>query len=853
LRVLLRLVTLRYLQSAPGRSLLTLFGIMLGVAVVYAIDVVNTSVTHAFRSTIDKVAGKTALVVGAGTGVDEEWLETIQKLPGVAAAAPMIEQSARDEKSHTQLMVLGVDTVTDTQVREYDVQSDDLTVSDELEFMNDPRAVIVTTRFAQRVGVKVGDTLRLDTVNGSTDFTIRGTLGACGPAAMFGGDLVLMDVFAAQMAFGRGKRFDHIDVVPDEGVAVDVLKARIERALSGKASVTRPQRRSQEIERLLAGFTLGLSLIGLVAMFVGGFIVYNSLSIAVAQRRHEIGIWRALGATRSQMLLVFLAEGVLMGGVGAAAGLVFGMLMASSVLHVVSGAISALYVNIQLERLSISSRDMLSAVCLGVTAALVAAFFPARRAACVEPALVMRKNTSGEAAAFASTRSALGLAGAAALVAAVVAYLAHVRKDYLLGYAVSAICALVVGFIASPLTLTVGRLARRVARARAASPAVGLGIVSFIRNSGRNSVAIAAFGIGLANVVNTDTFVGSMKHSTARWFDRAARADLLVFAGQKVQANVERPMPESVGDELRTLTGIAFVDAFRLTTHTLDGRPFKLASHELEGYVEHNELPVVLGDLERALPAISAGTGLAASEAFVHDFGLTLGDHVKLQTATGPRSFEIVLVYVDYSSDLGILKTTRGVYKRFWRDELVDSYGIYLKPGASGDAVRSSITSGISKRHRLLVLSNQQYRAGFMDFIDSSFALMRATEIVAILVAILGIINTMLVTVMDRRTEIGVLKAIGAAGGQVKQMLITEGALIGVTAAIIGVCFGAIFSAYIVQELLRFQVGWELSWRPSGWVMLETCLLGQAVAMFAAWWPMQAAGRVEPANALQYE
>jgi putative ABC transport system permease protein len=851
LRHLLRLISLRYLRASPTRTLLTVLGILLGVSVVFAIDVINNTVASSFRATIDKVAGKTALNVGSGTGVDEALLERVRAVPGVAAAAPMIEESVHELKSDTQLMVLGVDTVSDTQVREYEVTADDLQLKDDLAFLNDPHAVIVTTRFAERVGVKVGDTLSLETPNGKSEFTVRGTLAARGPATVFGGDLLLMDVFAAQIAFDRGKRFDHIDVVPDDGVEVATLKTRIEQAIAGAADVSRPERRSQETERLMLAFNLGLSMLGFVATFVGGFIVYNALAIAVAQRRREIGTWRALGATRRQIMLLFLGEGLVLGAVGGVAGLAFGMFLARSVLKLVSGAISALYLNIKPDQLTVLPSSIVSALLLGLIAALIAAFFPARRASSVEPVTAMRKDSAGADAALATGKTSIKIACAALVATVSMAVAAHVYQNYLLGYAVSGMGALAVGFISPTLTLWVGNLARRLAPG--APPAMLLGIVSFVRSAGRNSVIVAAFGIGLANVVNTATFVGSMKYSVERWFDRSARADMVVFIGHKVQANIDSPMPESVGEELSQLHGVEFVDPFRMVRQTYDARPFKVVSRELERYLHYNELQVVAGDLQRALPRIQAGTGLAASEAFVREFGLGLGDKVTLQTGVGPSTFEIVLVCMDYNTDLGILSTTREVYKRLWRDTLVDTYSLYLAPGTDSDDVRSQITADLSKRYRLLVLNNAQYRAGVMSFIDGSFALMRSTEIVAIIVAILGIINTLLVSVMDRRREIGVLKAVGADQKQVQQMILTEATLIGLASSIIGICFGALFSAYIVRELLRFQVGWQMSWHLSPWVILEALLLGQVVTALAAWFPVRSASRVAAAEALQYE
>jgi putative ABC transport system permease protein len=851
MRQLIRLISFRYLRAAPGRTLLTLFGIALGVSVVFAIDVVNSSVMGSFRQTIDTVAGKTALTVGDSTGVDEAWLETVRAVSGVSAAVPVIEETARDRKSGTQLVVLGVDTLSDGNVRDYEVTADDVKISDDIAFLNDIHSVIVTERFARRTGVKLGDTLQLETVQGTADFTIRGTLAPRGPANVFGGDLLLMDVYAAQLAFGRGKRFDHIDVVPTAKTDVTILRGRIAHALGGKASVSRPQRRSEEAEQLVSGFQLGLSLAALVTMFVGGFIVYNALAIAVSQRRREIGILRALGATRSRILLLFVSEGVLMGTVGAALGLGFGLLLARGVLKMVAGTVSALYVTVDPEHLLITPRDLFVSVTIGVATAFAAAFFPARHAAYVEPAAVMRKKTDGSDVAFSSARASLKVGGATLLVGAIIALIAHVRENYLLGYAVSGICALSAAFLAPALALGVGNAARRLVGKL--DPAIMLGTVGFLRSAGRNSVAIAALGMGLASVVNADVFVDSMKHSTARWFERSTRADVFVFAGKNLRAKVDHPLPESAGQELSRLPDVELVDPHRMTRHTLNGRPFNLVSYEIERYVHYNDIPVVAGELTRALPAIAAGSGVAASETFTRVFHLGLGDHVTLQTPNGPRAFEIVLVYVDYSADIGILCTTRAVYKRVWNDELVDSFGVYLRKGASIDVARGRIAREVDRRYGLVALSNGDYKAQFMTMIDDSFALTRATEIVAVIVAILGIINSLFVTVMDRRTEIGVLKAIGADRKQIQRMLMTEGVLIGICATVVGLSFGTLFSAYIVKELLRFQIGWQMTWHLSASVVVEAFVLSQVVTWIAIWLPMQSAVKLDAGDALQYE
>jgi putative ABC transport system permease protein len=495
-------------------------------------------------------------------------------------------------------------------------------------------------------------------------------------------------------------------------------------------------------------------------------------------------------------------------------------------------------------------REIVVSVSLGVAVAIVAAFFPARRASFVDPASVMRKKNDGDSTSKSLTTS-LTAGGLTLLLALIMAVVAHIRQNVMLGYAVGGVCAFAAAFFSPALSLLVGNVARRLFGR--SDPAVMLGSVSFVRNAGRNSIAIAALGMSLANAVNADAFVGSMKHNTQEWFERSARADLFVFAGQNVKYKVDSPLPESIGDEIAKIPGVEFVDAGRTRQHTFRGKSFHLTAGVLERSRQYNHMPVVAGDVEQALVAIQAGTGIAASENFANNFHVKLGDRITLQTPSGDRTFDIAMVYVDFSSELGTLLTTRSVYKRIWQDTLVDAFYVYVGKGVDTSETRDKILATLGKRYRLLALSNGQYKDELMSLIDGSFTLSRATEIVAIIVAILGIINTLLVTVMDRRTEIGVLQAIGARRRQVQHMLMTEGALIGFAASLLGVLFGSVFSFYVVKELLRFQVGWQMSWQLSGWVLVETFVVSQIVAFISVWWPMRSAGKVDAIEALQHE
>lgn len=853
MRHLLRLVSLRHLSATPGRSIATIIGIALGIAVVFAIDVVNGTVMSSFRSTIESIAGKTTLSIGDGTGVSEELLETIKGVRGVASAVPVIEESVRDMKSQTQLAVLAIDTLGDSQVRDYDVTADDVKIEDDLAFLNDPHGVLVTRDFARRAKISVGDTLDLETSNGEAKFTVRGTLLPRGPAKAFGGDLLLMDVYAAQIAFDRGRRFDRIDVVGEKGVPVATLQATLEQALKGKLPVARPERRSEDAERIVAGFKLGLSLASFVSIFVGAFIVYNALAIAVAQRRREIGILRALGVRRTQILLVFIGEGLLLGGIGAVFGLGLGYFLAKNMLAAVGATVSALYLQVKPVDLVVTPEQIWFALQTGLAAAALAAILPAGRAASIEPVVAMHKHEAETAGAVKLRKRSLLLGVFFLFAAVVLAVIAHFLRNFKLGYAVSTLLSLAVALLAPWLAARVGKLIRGLAGAN--NPSARLGAIAFERNAGRSGVAIAALGMALASVVNAAAFLESMKHTTLSWFERSIRADIFVFAGKNVSARIDHPLPEALGDELRGLPGVAFVDGYRMVRKRVGDAPVYFASHDLLGRSvrKYDEMPVVKGDEKTALPEIAKGNAIAASEAFSHLFKVDLGDTIEVDTPSGRHTFRIDLIYVDYSSDIGVLTTTRDVYERLFMDSTVDSFGIYLKPGADPDVLRSEVAKRWGKQHGLLVIGNTDYKRELMGLIDRTFLLTRAIELIAIFVAVLGIVNTLLVNVLDRRTELGALKALGAVRGQLTRMFITEASLLSLCAAIVGTVTGAVFSLYITEELLPLQLGWRVTWKFSPEIVLETFVVAQVVALVAAVWPMRAATKIEVRDALQYE
>ncbi|HMC60299.1 MAG TPA: ABC transporter permease, partial [Candidatus Solibacter sp.] len=323
--ILLRLISWPYIRKHLLRSILTTAGIVLGVALLVGMQTANQSVLRAFNQTVDRIAGKAQLQISAGdSGFPEEVLERVQSLPQVRAAAPVIEASVDPGlKGQGKLLILGVDMTGDRSLRTYDFEnapndSDEDVMDDPLVFLAQPDSLILTREFADRNGLRTGSKIAFDTMEGRKQFTIRGILKAGGMAQAFGGNLGIMDIYAAQKVFGRGRRFDRIDIGLQDGLALAQGEAAIAKLLGPGFTVEPPSGRGRQFESLLGIYSIAVGISSLFALFIGMFIIYNSFAIAVTQRRPEIGILRALGATRGQIRTLFLAESSIAGLIGSA-------------------------------------------------------------------------------------------------------------------------------------------------------------------------------------------------------------------------------------------------------------------------------------------------------------------------------------------------------------------------------------------------------------------------------------------------------------------------------------------------------------------------------------------------------
>jgi len=849
--ILLRLISWPYFRKHLLRTALTTAGIVLGVAVFVGMHTANQSVLFAFSRTVDRIAGKTELQVTAGeTGFDEDVLDRVQAAPTVRVAVPVIE-AVVDTKLRGQgsLLVLGIDMTGDRSLRDYDLESgDEAVVDDPLVFLAQPDSIILSKEFADKNGIVVGSRVTLVTAAGPKAFAVRGVMKSTGLTSAFGGSLAIMDIYASQKMFGRGRKFDRIDLAVREGNTITEAERQLGALLGPGFQVEPPSGRGQQFEAMLAAYSMMVNISSAFALFIGMFIIYNSFAIAVTQRRSEIGILRALGATRRQIRWLFLGESAVTGVIGSLGGVLFGLLIARGIAASIGTLIADVYgVAQRTDEIATSPALLGAALALGVATSMIAAAVPARSAARVDPVQALQK---GKYQVLSAGESRLRAVLAVVFAAISIALLSFARNRplFYVGFALAIVAALLLTPLVSVALTRAMRPLLKWMR-----PVEGtLAADSLIQAPRRTSASVAALMLSLTLVIGFAGMARASYASIVVWMEAALNPDLFVAPSQNIVIRTIR-FPAEMGAEIAAIPGVARVQAVRDARIVFRRTPIMLVAADVRSIRDTVHLKPVEGDDAEMYRKASAGEGLIVSENLARLQGLRLGETLEIPAPNGLISLPLVGVNTDYSDQQGTVLMDRALFIKYWNDDSVNVFRLYVKPGVPVADVRQRVIERLSGERQIFVFTNAELKSYILRITDQWFALTSVQIAVAVLVAILGIVNTLTVSITDRRRELGVLQAVGGLHGQIRRTIWLEALSIGSLGLTLGFILGAIGLFYLLQIVEKDIAGMRLEYQfPYGTViaLVPTILIA---AFVAAIWPAESAVHGSLVEALEYE
>ncbi len=903
---LYRTLSLRYLSRRWFRAILIVASIMLGVATLVATQALAETMSKATLATGNPMAGKLDLVITNGElPVDHALARELAAVSSIKTVVPRIFGHAKiliDDKKK-QVLIVGIDMNGDaSQVDELEQQFElDPGTRKLLDVMEGPKAngnsdakldtkqllgqyfdsnwlgtfpAILGKELDARVkndsghlklllqGANLDETIKFFYVEKNTKNHHFVRVASVAPKtggelAALGGHVVILGLKNAATVLGLPEgKVRRLDIALTAGADPKKARKDVEKVLAGRAKVLTLEEQNQSLQSASVGMKTAFSMCGVAALIVGMFLVYNALSVSVAERRHEIGILLALGATRDQVWRLFAGEACVLGALGAALGIPLGVGFAYVGLHPMQDAIGEIFATGNLSQIELTWELTALAFAVGILSAVIASLVPAIQAAYEKPAEAVRrvpKEPPVSHLVMHVVSVCLLILGGMGMI--LVREIVPKRWGTYGGLSLVMIGAL----LAAPLFAQLGARALMPISRRFFPIEWRIAADNLIRAPGRTGMVIGALAAGVCLIVETAGIIRSNRESIRTWVDSSMASDIIITAGSPIGSGGQsEPMKEDLQLELhnhnefpeiveaipsRQAFDILFRDE-RVSLAAIEvGRLLTMEKQRLNKH-DHFEL---YGRLEKEPNTVIVSHNFASLH-HVHK-----GDTITLSSPKGPVKLHVAGTMIDYSWQKGTIIMHRRDYLAHWNDPTVTFFEVYLGPGADANAVKDKIAAKLGAQHDLHPLTRTELKDRIDEMIERLYRIALGQEIVVVLVAALGVVTALLISVLQRKREMGLLRAIGASQAQVVYLVLVEAGLMGVFGSVLGVLFAIPLQWYALQIVFPEETGFSFDvfvpWAESAVIALA----GMLIAALAGVGPALYAVRERIPDAIAYE
>ncbi len=827
---------LRDLIRRPFQTGLVVLSLGLGVAVVVAIDLANASAQLGFELSAQSVAGAaTHRVVGGPAGLPEALYAELRVGRGLRAAAPIVEGiAALPELGQRPIRILGIDLFAEGPFRS-DLEPLSALQLGFAPFFTEPAMAVITQQFAESYGLQPQDQLQVQTGDRLVTVTVLGVL--TGKTALGSSDLLVMDIAGAQELLGMIGKLSRIDLILDAPLAAELASQ-----LPAGARLESAGEQVEAANQLTAAFRTNLTALSLLALVVGSFLIYNTITFSVLRRRPMLGTLRAIGSTGDQILRMVLTEAAVLAVLGSAIGIGLGFVMARSAVDLVSQTIRDFYFLTAVQDMPLSLALAAKAAGLGIGAGLLAALAPAIEAATVPPVEVWRRSTA-EARA---TSRLLPLTAAGVGLAAVGALGFRLSRTSL-PWSFAAMLAILAGIaLLTPLATRVVALA---ARAAPKHLLVRIAAGSLPRHSSRTGPALAALTLALAVAVGVTLMIASFRSTVENWLNLTLRSDLYVgspaISGTRPLASLS-PQLET---RLAAVPGVAAAEAIRAVLVDSEFGELHLSAVDPSRVRDAELYRLAQGSALEVWEQVRAGSVLVSESLASRN---PVGRSITLNTDHGPRRFPVAGVFYDYSTDRGTVLIRREVYRVHWDDPAISSVGLTadvgVEPAELAERVRASLEGT-----GLEVQITGQIREQALAIFDRTFAITAALRLLAVVVAFFGVLGALLALLLERSREFATLSALGLTPAALGRLVFIECGLMGLIASILAMPTGLLLAVLLIEVIDERSFGWTIQlvwqWHP----FVQALIVGVGASLAAAIYPIARLRRLPLAKALAQE
>lgn len=841
--------SLRYLFMHPWQAGLSVLGVALGVAVVVSIDLANQSAKEAFALSTDVVAGRaTHHIVGGPGGLPEDVYRTLRVDNGVRTSAPVVAGYASVVgSSGGVLQLLGIDPFAEAPFRPYLSNGANADIN---ALFTQPGAALLSADTAASLNLAIGDTLDLSI--GGFRHTIQ-LVGIIEPSDEVSRqaltDLLITDISTAQELTQSQGHLSRIDLVISEGSGEAEIVQKITSFLPPGAELVRTSARSESVDQLTRAFDLNLTALSLLALIVGTFLIYNTMTFSVVRRRPLIGTLRSIGVTRGEIFTLVISEALLIGVVSAVLGVLIGILLGRGLVSIVTQTINDLFFVVTVRDLAIQPLVLIKGAVLGVVATLVAAFVPALEATSVSTRSALTRSAIEARLTQALPRATV----VGALIAAVgVAIFFIPSKSLILSF--MGLFSLVIGMsllIPGATVVFIRLLTPLMGRPFGALGAMAARGVS--SSLSRTAVAIAALTVAVSITVGIGTMVQSFRGTVDQWLATSLQADVYVSPPSLLSNRIEATLSPSALQGIMAAPGVQSVSTFRgANVDTPEGQAYLVSlGTDFETFNEPRRFKE--GNPADIWDDFQSGEAVLVSEPYAFHQSIDIGSSVRLMTTQGEKEFRVGGIYYDYSSGQGVVMVSRNAYDEFWDDDGVSSISVYATPETDIDTLIGSLHQAAGGEQELQIRSNRDLREASLEVFDRSFAITSVMRVLAMIVAFVGVLSALMALQLERSRELGTLRALGFTPGQIWGLVTSQTGLMGLVAGLLSIPMGIVLAMGLIFVVNKRSFGWSMEMQIIPSVLIEALVLAVVASLLAGIYPAIKMAMSSAAEALREE
>ncbi len=820
--------SMRFFTRHPWQLWLTLLSIALGTAVMIAVDLANMTANKSFRYSVSVLAGPMTHEIIAREGdIPEKFYTRLRVQWGLRASSPQV--MATVSVAGMQYTLLGLDPFARLFQPHVgiDIPADTLP-----RLLTQPDSVLISSSLADKHNIKVGDRLLVIHSQQQRQVTVLAIVDVRGDVRL--ADLILTDIATAQDLLGKPGVLSRIQLQLDE-TQVTALQAHLPPGFKLESYDTQQQSFSQMTE----AFRINLTAMSLLAMLVGAFLVYNTMTFSVLQRRQAFAINRMVGVTGAQLFRHMLLEATILGLIGSVLGVLLGILLGQGLLVLVTQTISDLYVSVDVSKLLITPWQVIKGMGITLLAVLAATLAPALEAARVQPVHVYRTSQLEHTGQRMSRW--LLLLGVVAMVFSPM-LIAGSQRSLIIGFA--ALFLFIVGYsLIIPAVLKV--LLRWLQRLPAYSLYQRMTFRGVQASLSRTSLAIVALTVAVSATVGVSIMVGSFRASVADWLENTLQSDLYISATSGSSSRIAGTLDTSWLQRVQALPGIASISTGRNAQLEIEGVSVPMlvlqpGPHSGRGF------EYLQGDRDAIWQSFLQEEAILVSEPFAYHRRVQAGDSITVETgAAGSITLKIAGVYRDYSASQGMVVMPRRVYEKYWVDRGITTIGLVLKKGTDVTALTEQLRrwAGASEQ-TVMVRSNKTIRDFSLRVFDRTFAITNVLRMLVVIVAFVGVFSALMALFLEKGREFSILRATGITPGQLRRLVLMQSALIGFLAGLLSLPLGWIMSDILIEVINQRSFGWTMQSYFFVSLPFQAVFLSVLAALLAGLYPTRRISRI---------